>query len=210
MDTDTVMMEKCEDPRPASPAPAAAAPGRGSPWAGLGAETRERQRPGAGQHNTLTHLLQQHNGAATMVRTVSSWDRGSRLQIWYRTYNDAYIVGAGAGAGMISCYPLPISRRRLSGNAGQCGPPPTAPCLFSRTSLSNVDLLHHINIYRQPVRFSYILQHPVHIIFTYLPPTYLSTYLPKASTDCPFTDLMGRSVTIAKNNPGPLCHDTDQ
>ena len=76
MDTDSVMMEKCEDPRPASPAPAAAAPGRGSPWSGLGAETRERQRPGAGQHNTLTHLLQQHNGAATMVRTVSSWDYG--------------------------------------------------------------------------------------------------------------------------------------
>ena len=76
MDTDTVMMEKCEDPRPASPAPAAAAPGRGSPWSGLGAETRERLRPGAGQHNTLTHLLQQHNGAATMVRTVSSWDYG--------------------------------------------------------------------------------------------------------------------------------------
>ena len=77
MDTDTVMMEKCEDPRPASPAPAAAAPGRGSPWSGLGAETRERLRPGAGQHNTLTHLLQQHNGAATMVRTVIySWDYG--------------------------------------------------------------------------------------------------------------------------------------
>ena len=36
------------------------------------------------------------------------------------------------------------------------------------------------------------------------------TYLPKASTDCPFTDLMGRSVTIANNNPGPVCHDTDQ
>ena len=97
MDTDTVMMEKCEDPRPASPAPAAAAPGRGSPWSGLGAESRERLRPGAGQHNTLTHLLQQHNGAATMVRTVSSWDRGSRLQIWYRTYNDGSIVGEERG-----------------------------------------------------------------------------------------------------------------
>ena len=115
---------------------------------------------------------------------------------------------------MISCYPLPISRRRLAGNAGQCGPPPTALCLFSRTSRSNFDLLHHLNIYRQPVRFFIYFATPcfgnVHKISTYLPPTYLSTYLPKASTDCPFTDLMGRSVTIANNNPGPLCHDTDQ
>ena len=136
-------------------------------------------------------------------------------------YNDGSTVGeergevqlrhAGAGAGMISCYPLPISRRRLAGNAAQCGPPPTAPCLFSRTSLSNVDLLHHLNIYRQPVRFFIYFATPcfgnVHKISTYLPPTYLSTYLPKASTDCPFTDLMGRSVTIANNNPGPaVCH----
>ena len=84
MDTDTVMMEKCEDPRPVSPATAAAAPGRGSPWSGLGAEPRERLRPG--QHNTLTHLLQQHNGAATMVRTVISWDKG--VAAWCRTEND--------------------------------------------------------------------------------------------------------------------------
>ena len=84
VDTDTVMMEKCEDPRPVSPAPAAAAPGRGSPWSGLGAEPRERLRPG--QHNTLTHLLQQHNGAATMVRTVISWDKG--VAAWCRTEND--------------------------------------------------------------------------------------------------------------------------
>ena len=59
--------------------------------------------------------------------------------------------------------------------------------------------------------FSYILQHPVSEMSTkylhiYLPHIYLHTYLPKASTDCPFTDLMGRSVTIANNNPGPLCH----